>query len=713
MKKNARSKKAKYLATAGFVVAGLGLTTLSIVWDAGEKTQNGKWYRAIPSTTPEQVSKAAGNAGSDAVAVSDKTDKPAATTTTAYVMPDRTERSDKIADVPNDLGLDIFDDDGIDVSIRDDTNAELPAQDSASGASIIADVEPAPRASQDARDDTTPKRIPITPDSPLFKAYLQTATWQGDRKLVAFKPVEDTSAERIPELRTAVSGNTSPIAQETIGTPIDPASVVRITPVAGEADEDWSRGEKTVTKEKWYSSFWPLGHRVGVDKLKHEYVPFETEKADEKAAKAGLNRLPNRPDLIVELGDGFLDTGNLDAGFEVPLIGAVWQPRLWGYLINRLTVQSFNSGADGTVRETEVANRLDVFFNLQLTGTEKILLGLRPVDKNRPSDFSKYTISGSEKGFNPEYRLGLETLFFEGDVGSLFPVLDQAGLVPLDFGFTVGRQPLIFQEGILINDTIDAFGLIRNNIPVPGTSNFRVSGIWGWNRTDRNDGRGGDEQLFGLFTAADLQQSTVNLDLIYISDNDRSGDGLYGGFAAIQRLPHLGGISSAFRVNASYAVDDEVDGNVLGTGVLLTSELSKTVKGSDDIVYFNSFLGIGNFTQAGREAVNGGPLANTGILFASPNLSTYLAEINPFTPDDVVGGAIGYQAFWDDNRRNLILEVAGRYDLSGNGLDSLGTGFQLQQAVGRHVQLQLEGFYTLNEGQQDASGGRAELLFVL
>ncbi|MDH3581284.1 MAG: hypothetical protein OEM91_11750, partial [Hyphomicrobiales bacterium] len=153
-------------------------------------------------------------------------------------------------------------------------------------------------------------------------------------------------------------------------------------------------------------------------------------------------------------------------------------------------------------------------------------------------------------------------------------------------------------------------------------------------------------------------------------------------------------------------------GNVVGTGTLITAELSKTVKQSDDIVYFNSFLGIGNFTQAGREAVVGGPLANTGILFASPNLSTYGAELDPFTSDSVIGGAVGYQAFWDNKRRNLILEAAARHDLSGEGVDSLGLGFQLQQAVGRHVQLQFESYYAFVEDRDDGYGARAEIQVV-
>lgn len=469
-----------------------------------------------------------------------------------------------------------------------------------------------------------------------------------------------------------------------------------------------AEGTQKHTDKHWYSAFWPLGEKVEVETLKEEYVPFKTEKSKEE-----VGRLPSRPPLLVELGDGFLDTGNLHPGFEIPYIGAVWQPRLWAYLINRTAIQTFEDGRSGNQRETELVNRLDFFVNLQLTGTEKILLGIRGTDNNRPNRFSRYTFDGASEGFNDEFDFNIETLFFEGDLGSLFPVLDKKGSRPIDLGFTVGRQPVVFQEGILINDTIDAVGFVRNNIPFPGTSNLRVSGMWGWNRLDRNDfdTRPSDENMFGLFIAADTQLSTFNYDMIYVDDSD-NGDGLYFGGSAIQRLPAFGGISTAFRVNTSIALDDEIPGNVIGTGTLLTSELSKTVKGSDDIVYFNSFLGLGNFTQAGREPINGGPLANTGILFASPNLGSYLAELDPFTTDSVVGGAVGYQAFWDNKRRNLILEVAGRHDLSGDGFDSLGLGFQLQQAVGRHVQLQFESFYAFNEGRDDGYGARSEIQIV-
>ncbi len=453
----------------------------------------------------------------------------------------------------------------------------------------------------------------------------------------------------------------------------------------------------------WYDFFWPLGEPVHVEALKEEYVPFKT-----------LGDIPLRPGLALELGDPFLDTGQLDAGFEVPLIGAVWQPRLWSYFIYRTALQTFDNGAPGRDRDSEWANRIDIYANLQLTGTEKILLGLRSLDNNEPGRFTKYSFDSSDTGFKNELNLDIETLFFEGDVGSLLPVLDPAGIKPIDFGFTVGRQPITFQEGIIINDTVDALGFVRNNIVFPGTSNLRISGMWAWNRLDRNDQfRDSDANMFALFTAADTHVSTYNLDLIYVDDDarDGGGDGFYAGASAIQRISALGGMSTAFRINSSFALDKEISGNVVGDGTLLTAEFSKTPHGSDDIAYVNPFISIGNFTQAGREAIVGGPLANTGILFASPNLSTYGAEISPFT-DDVYGLATGYQAFWDNKRRNLILEIATRRDFDGSGFDSYGAGFQLQQAIGQHYQLQLEGFHTFQESRQDATGARFEVFVV-
>jgi len=446
-------------------------------------------------------------------------------------------------------------------------------------------------------------------------------------------------------------------------------------------------------EKAWYDSFWPLGQRTGVVKLNKEYVRFKS-KGD----------IPERPALLFEAGDAFLGVGNLFEGFEVPLTGAIWQPRLWAYMINRTALQTFDNATPGRIRDTEIANRMDLFVNLQLTGTEKILLAFRPTDNNEPGRFTKYAFEGADDRFKNEFNLDLEAFFFEGDIGSLFPKIDIGGIKPIDFGFTIGRQSIVFQEGILISDTVDMFGLVRNNLTLKGYSNLRISGMYAWNRLDR-DGRASDADpdMFGLFTAIDGHVSTFNIDMIYVNDSD--ADGAYLGLAAIQRIK---GISTAFRLNSSLALDNQT----VGDGVLLSAEISHSVPGSDDIIYINPFAGIGNFTKAGREAISGGPLGSLGIMFASPNLSLYGAEINPFT-NDVVGFAMGYQAFWDDHKRNMILEFANKIDYDGRGFDSFGVGFQVQQKVNQYVQVSFESFYAVNtEGRDDATGARFEVQIV-
>lgn len=419
--------------------------------------------------------------------------------------------------------------------------------------------------------------------------------------------------------------------------------------------------------------------------------------------------IPSRPHLMLEVGDKFLDTGNLARGVKIPLLGTVWQPRLWSYLTLRSSLQYFDVGtADKTF---EWANRADFFFNLQLTGTEKIILGIRPLDINRFREFSGYNFvdgNGRDRGWFENWNTQIRTLFMEGDIGSLIPNLDKEGYGWIDFGYTVGRQPIIFQEGILINDDLDAVGLTRNNLRPPGFSNLRISGLWAWNDVDRTNAvvtnPNSDPQLFALFTNADFRYSTINWDMLYVNDNLEPGDAFYNGFALIQRVGHY---SVTIRANTSWAFQE--DTAAVADGALLSAEFSKNIHRSDDIAYWNFFTSIENYTQAGREPIVGGPLAALGILFASPNLGGYGAEMSPLA-NRVAGTAIGYQAFWDDHRRNLTLEFAMRRDLSGGNQHDYGFGFQGQQAISKYFQAQLEGFWTVRENNDDNKGSRFEFL---
>ncbi len=455
----------------------------------------------------------------------------------------------------------------------------------------------------------------------------------------------------------------------------------------------------------------PLGDVQEVPRLSDKPVPYAV--------------VPDRPAMPIELGCKFLGNGNLPKGIKLPT-GAVWTPCLWVFGTYRTAFQTYD-GVGSTDRITEWSHRLDIFTDLQLTHSEKCIVGIAPLDENRGANFTGYTFDSPNKsdGWRFESGVHVRALFCEGDFGSLFPNLDLMGTKLIDFGFAVGRHNINFQQGILINDVLDSVGLVRNNLYAPGFSSIRITGLWAWDSIDRgtsaNRRRLNESGLFGLFAQADTIASTLALDMITIQDDDRDetgGDGYWIGLSAIQRgfepWRGIGEINSTYRINASISGGDDTP--QVTDGVLLSAEFSWTPHASDDIVYVNPFIGINRYSQAGREPIAGGPLAAFGISFAGNGLGNYGTELSGFNTE-VVGVAVGYQAFWDNHRRNLVLEVAGvkdasrnLFDTDGAGTDGVAFSAQFQQAIGQRVQLQIDGFVSYLEGQDNGSGARIELL---
>ena len=499
------------------------------------------------------------------------------------------------------------------------------------------------------------------------------------------------------------------------------SSIFTIAVIVGGVSVAWSAdGVKAeAKKEVWYKGLYPLGETTGVPRLSDKPIPYQV--------------VPERPSLLIEEGCKFLGNGNLPPGVKLPT-GAVWTPCLWVFGTMRTAYQTYESvGPAG--RNAEWVSRLDLFANLQLTTTEKCIVGIAPLDKNGFGTFTRYSFISNQdrEGWQDEISLYPRTFFCEGDLGSLFPNLDPRGTKLIDYGFSVGRQQITFQEGIMINDFLDAVGLVRNNLHVPNVSNIRITALYAWDHIDRGtvasrqrlNSKGvfhNNTGLYGLFTQVDTTASTFNFDFITIRDDDMDptgSDGYWTGVSATQRgwspFNGIGVINTTYRVNVS--IGEGEDTPQVSDGVLLSAEISWTPHSSDDIVYVNPFWGIDRYSQAGREPIVGGPLAAFGISFASPSLGNHLSELSSFNTE-VIGGAIGYQAFWDSHRRNIVFEFAFVKDTNRNLFRSKGPGTdaaafttQFQQAIGQRIQLQLDAFVSYIEGRDNGSGGRVELLY--
>ena len=454
-----------------------------------------------------------------------------------------------------------------------------------------------------------------------------------------------------------------------------------------------------------------------------------------------LADLPDRPRPILEIGSRFLGTGTLRQGIKLPT-GAVWQPALLVWGTARVATQGIGQEATdaGLV---EAAGRFDLFGNLYLTQTERVVIGFRPLDQD--GAFTNYTFVNtgdpeSESEFRDQLNFGIRTLFFEGDFAELFPKLDWYDSRGLDYYIAVGRQPLSFQDGLLLNeDAIDMVGLTRANLKPSWLVNLRITGLFGWGDIHRPNGlfgltrpgafEDGRSLLFGLFSEMDTRKRTVELNALYVlSEADAllvddgavaapvGGDGVYLGLGSIRRI---GKFSNTFHAVGSIPVGEETLNN--RRGVLLHNQLSWTPHHTYNHVYVSLFAGIESFRSAARAPSTGGPLGQTGILFAAVGLGRYGAALRS-EADNSVGGALGYQMFFKKTRHQLVLEAGGRYqyrDPEAGSLDitipdAAAAGARYQIAVGQRGVIVLDGFgaYELNR-EAISLGSRLEFVLKL
>jgi len=428
-------------------------------------------------------------------------------------------------------------------------------------------------------------------------------------------------------------------------------------------------------------------------RIPNVYVPLQVDE------------VPDRPNGLLEIGDKFLGNNAPSAGFELPT-GAIWQPSLLVYGSYRTAIQTVHRNQ---VTQSEWVNRLDLFANLRLTGTERVLLGFRPFDKE--GKFAGYSFEGDDNKWREEgLNMDLQTAFFEGELGEIFPGLDPNDNGYTDIGFSVGRQPLNIQDGFMLNDVVDSVGVVFNGFQFPGAGYWKMTAVYGWSELHRGDNKKDDSaNLVGFFNEVEFLSTTVNFDVAYVV-SDNKDDGLYFGLSAVQRF---GWLNTTFRANTSVALEQE--STQMKDGTLLFAELSFTPNSTQDLVYANVFWGIDEYTSAGRGPVNGGPLGRAGILFAAVGLGAYKPALSNQASNSF-GGSVGYQMLFNGGRQQVIFEAGGSKNIesteTGKGIPLTGVAFggSYKQRLGNHTILRFDSFVADYENSSHLSYGvRSEL----
>ncbi|MGE0024653.1 MAG: hypothetical protein AB7S70_13610 [Hyphomicrobium sp.] len=363
----------------------------------------------------------------------------------------------------------------------------------------------------------------------------------------------------------------------------------------------------------------------------------------------------------------------------------------------------------------QVATRLNLDVDFKITGTERIHAFFTPITNN--NTFTRYEFGGGDGNdrFNDELDLDPQTLFFEGDLGSIYSGFSGSE-ASFDLPFTVGLYPLFLQNGIWANDAIlgAAVSLPAKNSSALGLANFDITFFAAFDNVDN----------VGIIGAADRDNHLANLYGVtaFIDAYDgyiEAGYGLIDGYderegllthfltaSYSRRYAHT--LSNSTRVFANFG--DDPEGNDEGFAIISENSLISGLP-STLLPYANVFLGFGNPSPL-VDGNGAGILKNVGINFETDALTGYPKMDD--TASSAFGGALGLQYLFNLDQQ-LVFEVAMVQPFENDGIGAqdaqYGFGVRYQVPIDRAWLFRADATYQIqqDDAAEDNFGIRTEV----
>ncbi len=377
------------------------------------------------------------------------------------------------------------------------------------------------------------------------------------------------------------------------------------------------------------------------------------------------------------------------------------------------TAVAYNSNNGKDI--AQIATRLNLDVDFKLTATERIHAFFTPLQVGG-AKFTRFEFGGGDgdQKFTDEIDLDPQTLFFEGDAGSIYSGVtgQYAGF---DLPFTVGLFPLFLQNGIWANDAIlgGAVSLPAKNSPTLGLSNFDITFFAAFDNVDNasfvkangtvdND----NANLFGVTTFVDAFNGFIEAGYGFLQGTGRE-DGVEQHFltAAYSRR-YANTISNSTRVFANFGDDNHENGD--GLAIISENSLISPLP-STLLPYANFFVGFGN-PEPLVDGNNAGILKNVGINFETDALTGF-PKLDD-TASNTFGGALGVEYLFNLDQQ-LVFEVATvqpfERDHIGAREAQYGFGVRYQIPITRSWLFRADVTYQIQEGADDNFGFRTEL----
>ncbi|MEA2490026.1 MAG: hypothetical protein QOH21_1818 [Acidobacteriota bacterium] len=380
-----------------------------------------------------------------------------------------------------------------------------------------------------------------------------------------------------------------------------------------------------------------------------------------------------------------------------------------GYGDLRIGGAAYDNGvpaANGKTEQSTVAARLNLDLDLALTATERFHAFVRPLDKG--GSFTRYQISGGvENEFIDEFDFDFDTLFFEGDLGAMTQGLTNRPN-KIDLPVTIGRVPLLTQNGVWLEDAFDgaAFAITAKSSPKLDISNMDFTFFAGLRQVTTDAAPGTENKVFGMAGFADAWKGYVEYGYGFISA-DNSDLSYHNVTAAFSRR-YFGRMANSIRVIGNFGQKGIAGQPKTADGVLLLLENSFFKSNPVTLVpYVNLFAGFNNPQSLARNADAGGVLRNTGINFESDGLTRY--PTLDARAHDSYGGAVGVEYLFDLHRQ-IVVEAA---VVQRTGDSPLGNEYALgaryQHPISNAWIVRLDAMRGWRQGEKDVYGARVEL----
>lgn len=374
---------------------------------------------------------------------------------------------------------------------------------------------------------------------------------------------------------------------------------------------------------------------------------------------------------------------------------------------------------NGGTRTSVLATRLNLDIDYRFTATERVHAFLRPLDNG--TEFTRCEFqSGRTRDCTARLDMKVDALFFEGDLAAMM-----AGWTgksqKFDLAFAAGKMPLLFQNGIWLEDAITglAASLPGKNSAALGISNMDVTFFTGQN--DVNAGGVRDRfgalaknhvKVYGATAFIEANQGFWEVGYAYTDPRNELSDQHYNNLGVAFTRRYGGWLSNSVRLIHTFGQKPNAPTPATANGTLLLIENSfVTSKPSTVVPYLNLFVGSGNPQSVARAVDAGGILKNTGINFETDGLTGY-PKLND-TGNNTYGGALGMQYLFALDQQ-LVFELATtqpRKDAASRTLvgREVGLGVRYQRPIDKAWLFRVDAMVADRANTKNLAGVRFEL----